>query len=382
MRIVYVHGFAGVSGRGLLGALLAAGAPLAAVQEGWRRLQLPPVEIVVDRVPLPGYTATRLTYTAPQVEVFLAPHTLATLLALLEQSEVAVRVRQQLVQLVGRFADVIAPLHGPQGNDYALRSAFMPAVLYMGSGVILALEALAVDQLLSASVNLGATPQPLVVELLRGASVYGDNGPGSHTTVTAAAILACLSTSFGPLPAITIRETGYGVLGEATDGSQPGLQVLLGDMEGASGAERIAVIETNIDDMNPEFYEAILERLLAQGALDVTLTPLLMKKGRPAHKLTVLAPLFAVPKLSHLMLQETSTFGVRVYEVWRQKLERFFRNVETCYGIIPVKCGVLDGKIVQAAPEYEACKRAALEQGVPVRLVYTEAVRLAAPWLL
>jgi hypothetical protein len=96
----------------------------------------------------------------------------------------------------------------------------------------------------------------------------------------------------------------------------------------------------------------------------------------------VLAPLFAVPKLSHLMLQETSTFGVRVYEVWRQKLERFFRHVETCYGSIPVKCGVLEGKIVQAAPEYEACKRVALEQGVPVRLVYTEAVRLAAPWLL
>ena len=143
MRVVYVHGFAGVSGRGLLGALLAAGAPLAAVQEGWRRLQLPPVEIVVDRVPLPGYTATRLTYSAPQIEAFLAPHTLATLLALLEQSEVLYGVRQQLVQLVGRFADAIAPLHGPQGNDYALRSAFMPAVLYMGSGVILALEALA-----------------------------------------------------------------------------------------------------------------------------------------------------------------------------------------------------------------------------------------------
>jgi uncharacterized protein (DUF111 family) len=96
----------------------------------------------------------------------------------------------------------------------------------------------------------------------------------------------------------------------------------------------------------------------------------------------VLAPLFAVPKLSRLMLQETSTFGVRVYEVWRQKLDRFWRDVETCYGTISVKCGVLDGKIVQAAPEYEACKRAALKHGIPIRFVYTEAVRLAALWLL
>jgi hypothetical protein len=107
-----------------------------------------------------------------------------------------------------------------------------------------------------------------------------------------------------------------------------------------------------------------------------------MKKGRPANMLTVLAPLSAIASLSRFILQETSTFGVRVYEVWRQKLERFSRPVETPYGVIPVKCGVLDGKLVQAAPEYEACKRAALEHGVPVRLVYSEAARLAAPWLL
>jgi pyridinium-3,5-bisthiocarboxylic acid mononucleotide nickel chelatase len=94
-----------------------------------------------------------------------------------------------------------------------------------------------------------------------------------------------------------------------------------------------------------------------------------------------LAPLPAVATLSHLILQETSTFGVRVHEVWRHKLERFHRQVDTRYGIIPVKCGVLDGRIVQAAPEYEACKRLALEQGVPVRLVYAEAASLAAPWL-
>jgi uncharacterized protein (DUF111 family) len=125
----------------------------------------------------------------------------------------------------------------------------------------------------------------------------------------------------------------------------------------------------------------VFERLFAAGALDVTLTPLFMKKGRPANTLTVLAPLAAVSRLSRLILQETSTFGVRIYEAWRQKLERFSRPVETCYGIIPVKCGILDGRIVQAAPEYEACKRAALAQGVPVRLVYSEAARLAASWL-
>ena len=133
--------------------------------------------------------------------------------------------------------------------------------------------------------------------------------------------------------------------------------------------------------MNPEFYEAVFECLFAHGALDVTLTPLFMKKNRPASKLTVLSPLPHVNDLSRLILQHTSSFGVRIHEAWRHKLERFHRHVDTRYGRIAVKCGTLDDRIVQAAPEYDACKQAARERDVPVRLVYAEAARLAASWL-
>jgi uncharacterized protein (DUF111 family) len=156
---------------------------------------------------------------------------------------------------------------------------------------------------------------------------------------------------------------------------------MIGETASQVSGERIAVLETNIDDMNPEFYEVIFEHAFAQGALDVTLTPILMKKGRPANQLTVLAPQSAVHRLSRLLLQETSTFGVRIYDVWRQKLDRFMRQVETRYGMVAVKCGVLDGHIVQAAPEYDACRHIAQAQGIPVRLVYAEAARLAAAWL-
>lgn len=380
MRVVYVHGYAGVSGSGLLGALLNAGASLAAVEEGWQRLQLPLAPVVLERVPLTEYTATRLVCTASHLDTFLAQHTYATLIERIERSDIATSAKQRLLRLLSHFADAVASVHDAPERALVLRSAFLPTVLSMGSGVVLALEALALEQLLSAPVNLGASPHPLTAALVRGVPVYGDKVPGASTTVDGAAILASLATSFGPLPAITIAGTGYGV---SAEGDTPqGLQVFLGEVAGPPMADRIAVLETNIDDMNPEFYEVVFERLLAQGALDVTLTPLLMKKGRPANMLTVLAPLSAVARLSRLVLQETSTFGVRVYEVWRQKLERFSRPVETCYGVIPVKCGVLDGRLVQAAPEYEACKRAALEHGVPVRLVYSEATRLAAPWLL
>lgn len=381
MRIAYVHGFAGVNGSMLLGALLDAGAPLAVVQEAWHHLQLPAVQVTVEPARFADYTATRLVCTDFPSETFLAQFTYATLYEFLEQRIRPPRVRQHLLQLLAHFADAVARVHRVQEPDCALQSTFMPAVLYLGSGVATALEALSIDQLMAAPVNLGVAPHPLTAALVRGASVYGERTHAALTTVDGAAILSGVAVSFGPLPSMTMVGTGYGISTETSADNTRGLQVLLGETEALPTAERIAVLEANIDDMNPEFYEVIFERLLTQGALDVTLTPLLMKKGRPANKLTVLAPLPAVAALSHMILQETSTFGVRVDEVWRQKLERFSRPVETRYGVIPVKCGVLDRRIVQAAPEYDACKRAALAHGVPVRLVYTEATRLAAPWL-
>ncbi len=381
MRVAYVHGFAGVSGARLLGALMDTGVSLSTVQETWQQLQLPTAQVSFQRHPLGDYTAMRLDVATPSLEPFLSCHTYTSLRDFIGQNVVSSRVEQRLLQILAHFSDAVASLHGGKDRDGALQSTFMPMVLYMASGTAAALEALAIDQVLAAPINLGIGPDPLTAALVRGATVYGEQTADVLTTVDGAAVLTALSTSFGPLPAMTIDATGYGASIDTTGGSARGLQVLLGEVDAQPSSERIAVLEANIDDMNPEFYEVIFERMLDQGALDVTLTPLLMKKGRPANKLTVLAPLPAVSRLSRMILQETSTFGVRVYDVWRQKLERFVRQVETCYGSISVKCGVLDGRIVQAAPEYEACKRVALARSVPVRLVYTEAARLAAPWL-
>ncbi|MGQ4807543.1 Pyridinium-3,5-bisthiocarboxylic acid mononucleotide nickel insertion protein [Candidatus Entotheonellaceae bacterium PAL068K] len=381
MRIAYVYGSAGVSGSMLLGALLDAGVPLSAVQEGWQRLQLPAAQVAVEYVPLADRAATCLTLTAAPLETFLAQHTYATLRAVLEQRTRIPGVRQRLLQILDHFAAAMAGMHGSQDRDQALCSLFLPMLLYLGSGVAIALDALAIDQVLTAPVNLGAGPHPLTAALVRGSAVYGERASGELTTVDGAAILTGLSPSYTPLPTVTMVTSGHSVPADASADEARGLQVLVGEVAAPATADRITVLEANIDDMNPEFYEVIFERLLAQGALDVMLTPLLMKKGRPANKLTVLARPPSVTSLSRLILHETSTFGVRMYDVWRQKIERFVRQVETCYGVIPVKCGVLDGRIVQAAPEYEACKRAALEVRVPVRLVYSEAARLAASWL-
>lgn len=395
MRMAYVHGYDGVTGPLLLGACLDAGVSLARVQEGWRQLHLPDVQVTCARLACRDAMATQVTCTLPQTAGFLSPQSYPALVGLLEHSDAPANIKQHVLHMLQRFAAAVARVHGvAEGGELAIRSAFLPEVLYLGSGVACALAALAVEQVVAAPVPLSTgciedaegrrpLPHPLTVALSRDVPVYGEGVPSHEesTTVAGAAILTALATRFGPLPGMTVAGTGYGVTTASTAETTRCLQVLLGDIVGPAAAERIAVIEANIDDMNPEFYECVAERLFAQGALDVTLTPLYMKKNRPANTLTVLAPLAAVATLSHLILRETSTFGVRVHEVWRHKLDRFHRQVETRYGTVPVKCGVLDGRIVQAAPEYEACKRLALAQGIPVRLVYTEAASLAAPWL-
>jgi uncharacterized protein (DUF111 family) len=395
MRIAYVHGYEGVTGPLLLGAFLDAGASLTSVEQVWHHLRLPTAELSYTRLPCTDAMATQVTWTAPRAHAFLHSYTYATLVDLLEQSEASAYVKRCIRHILRRFVAAVARVHGiSEGGELALQSVFLPEILYLGSGVAGALEDLAIEQVVAAPMPLNTgfiddaqgrrpLPHPLTAELCRDLPVYGEGVPrhAEQTTVGGAAILTAWATHFGPLPDMTVAGTGYGLTAASTAEPARRLQVLLGETAGPAAAERIAVIEANIDDMNPEFYECVAERLFAQGALDVTLTPLFMKKNRPANTLTVLAPLPAVATLSHLILQETSTFGVRVHEVWRHKLERFHRQVDTRYGIIPVKCGVLDGRIVQAAPEYEACKRLALEQGVPVRIVYAEAASLAAPWL-
>ena len=388
MRIAHVHGHGGLSAPLLLGACLDAGASLAAIELGWRSLGLPAAQVFPARVTFTHGAGTRVDFTPDQTAAFLDQQSMAALLARIDGSGLADRAKQRLSNLLSRYAAAVDRVYE---SEATVRSEHLPEIVYLGSGVILALEELDVDEVVAAPLPLGgqwegAPLHPLTAELCRGASVHGQPLAGkpcpTHpqpTTVGGAAILTAISSRYGPLPAMTLAATGYGAQDNVSEAPQ--LQIMLGDREGQGDAEWIAIIETHIDDMNPEFYEAVFECLFAHGALDVTLTPLFMKKNRPANKLTVLSPLPRVNDLSHLILQHTSSFGVRVHEAWRHKLERFHRQVDTRYGPIAVKCGTLDGRIVQAAPEYDACKRAAREYGVPVRLVYAEAARSAASWL-
>ena len=213
-------------------------------------------------------------------------------------------------------------------------------------------------------------PGPAVVELLRGAPMYSKGVAAELTTPTGAAILAATVEGFGEMPPMRIENVGYGAGTHRLDFPNL-LRILVGAAESAGGATGNAseqlVLETNVDDLNPELYEYVLERVFAAGAQDAWLVPIVMKKGRPAVTIRVLCAPDRESEMRQIIFRETGTLGIRSAAVSKTTLDRDTLKVETTHGAVAVKIGVLDGRVVTVAPEYEDCARVAREAGVPAR---------------
>ena len=221
-------------------------------------------------------------------------------------------------------------------------------------------------------------PGPAVTELLRGAPLYSRGVTAELVTPTGAAILAAVAEGYGDLPRIRVEATGYGAGQQELDFPNV-LRILVGEeqertLSAAPSAPGEVLLETNVDDLNPEIYEFVLERLFAVGAQDAWLTPMVMKKSRPAVTVSVLCSTEREASIRHVLFRETGTLGVRVTPVTKHALERDMIKVETAYA---VKVGYLEGRRVSVSPEFEDCARVAREAGVPAREVYQEALRLA-----
>jgi uncharacterized protein (TIGR00299 family) protein len=217
-------------------------------------------------------------------------------------------------------------------------------------------------------------PAPATAEILRGVPWRKLDIEGELVTPTGAAIIREIAEGFGPFPAMTVGSIGYGA-GKSDFGIPNALRVMIGEEATAPGdsAECVTVIETNIDDLNPQFYETAMERLFAAGALDVFLTPIQMKKNRPGTLLSVICDPDLTEAIAAVILAETSTFGVRISRWERLCLDRRWEEVVTEFGVIRIKIGERDGRVITASPEYEDCKRAAIEHGAPIRRVHETA---------
>jgi pyridinium-3,5-bisthiocarboxylic acid mononucleotide nickel chelatase len=385
MKLLYFDCVAGASGDMILAALLAAGLDESALRARLAGLRLPGFDLQVQRVQKNGIGATHVEVV---VDDNVPERHLRDLVAVVRAAELPAHVIEKSVAILRRIGEVEAGIHAaPDAEHVHLHELGGLDTLVDVVGAVSGIDLLGIDRVVCSPIPLGRgyvrsahgripAPAPATVKLLEGAPVVGIDVEGENVTPTGAALLTSLASSFGSIPAMRLLSSGYGA--GRKDWAIPNvLRVLTGEAATAgagAAAESLSVLETNVDDLNPETYDYVMARLFAAGALDVFMTPIQMKKNRPATLLSVLCRPVAVEAMSEILFAETSTLGVRRYDVSRTCLPREIRTVETAYGPIRVKVATY-GAAEKAAPEYEDCRRAAEAHGVPLREVYLAAMR-------
>lgn len=387
MTVAYLDCIAGVSGDMLLGALLAAGVSEAELRERLAELRLPGFEMGVERVQKAGIGAL-------QVEVRVTDHAserhVPEIVALVEASAVPAAVKRRAAVIFRRLGAVEAAIHGAPPERVHLHELGGIDTIVDVVGVLTGFELLGVERVVCSPLPLARgfvdsahgrlpLPAPATVALLEGVPVTGAEVEGELVTPTGAALVTELAAGFGPLPPMRLRAAGYGA-GRAERAIPNVVRLLVGEAEaggegegGGAAAERLFMIETNIDDMNPELYDYVSARLFAAGALEVFTQPAAMKKNRPATLLSVLCRPAQRAAVRRLLFRETTTGGVREHPVQRYALARETRVVTTGHGEIRVKVMRGAGLEPRWAPEYDDCRRAAEATGAPLQAVYQAA---------
>jgi len=380
LKILYFDCYAGIAGDMTVAALLDLGVPFDVVQEAVGCLSLPrsSYSLAVERTSRKGVAATRFVVHVEEHQ----PHRHYTdIAAMIEESSLAEGVKEKAQRVFFRLAEAEAKVHGVEIGQLHFHEVGAVDSIVDIVGAVAAIDWLGIDAIHGAPLPLGSgfvetahgrlpVPAPATAELLRGIPVHGEAGAGERVTPTGAAILAALADGFGRAPAMTVTGIGCGAGTRDFDDIPNVLRLFLGETEGGLQRDEVAVIETHIDDMNPEILGHVLERLMEAGALDAAYSPLQMKKNRPAVKLTVIARPERRDELASLVLRETSAIGVRFYPAERLKLARDKEERLTSLGPVTVKVIRDGGRVVRITPEYDACRRIAVEQGMPLLEVY------------
>lgn len=383
-RVVYLDCFAGISGDMLLGALLDAGLPVDALREELAKLKLKGYSLEPVRVQRAGLAATRLKV---QIEQDTPHRSAAQIIRLIRESRLLAADKEKAVAVLERLASVEGEIHGASPESVALHELGSLDTVIDVVGAVTGLRLLGVRQLYSSPLPLGSgvvdtahgmlpVPAPATLELIRRANapVSGLEWQGEVTTPTGAAIVTTLARF--ERPAMTLIGIGHGAGSRDPEDRPNVLRLWLGDREDERQA--MLLLETNVDDMTGEILGYVQEQLFSAGAADVWFTPIQMKKNRPAIRLSVLCPSEKENEMVALLLMETSTLGVRATEVRRHEAQRETFEFASSLGQAAVKVKRLQGRVVQVAPEYEACRRLAQEKRLPLlevyRIVQTEAL--------
>jgi uncharacterized protein (TIGR00299 family) protein len=386
MNLAYFDCFSGISGDMTLGALVDAGCDVARLRSELQALQVPGWELSAEKVWKNGMAAT---YAKVKTEEQRAHRSLTEILEILRRSDIASQVRdrasavfQKLGEAEARVHDV--PLEKIHFHEVGAVDAIVDIV-----GVCIGFDTLGIDKFACSPLNVGGgttkmahgvlpVPAPATANLLQGKPTYSNGVQRELVTPTGAAIVATLCDTFGPQPPMTVSAIGYGAGTADLEGQPNVLRIMIGESpeKAVPGYdEEISVIEANLDDMNPQIYGYFLERALAAGALDVYTTPVQMKKNRPGTLLTVLCKPQDANALTSLIFAETTTFGVRATNAQRRILPREHVSVSTTFGDVRIKLSRVNGRILHVSPEFEDCRKLAVEKNVPLQQVINEALR-------
>jgi uncharacterized protein (TIGR00299 family) protein len=408
-RLLYFDCFSGISGDMVLGALLDAGLPFDELKRALGTLAVSGYHIHASRVLRAGVSATKFTVHNHESgshehehhhddghshshDAGHAHRSLPEIFALIDTSALSATGRDRAKTLFQRLAEAEAAIHQMPVEQVHLHEVGALDSIIDIVGAVFALEWFGVDRIAASPLNVGGgtvqsahglfpVPAPATVRLLGGAPIYSGAVQKELVTPTGALIVSSYATSFGPLPAMTVEQVGYGA-GDNDFASTPNvLRVFVGRSatDVLSGRERVVVIECEIDDMNPQLFGVAMDRLYAAGALEVFYVAAQMKKNRPGTLLTVLAPPDRREPLSEVIFRETTTIGLRYSEMDRECLQRDIVSVQTPVGPVRIKVAWRGGRLVNAVPEFEDCAALAAAKNLSVKEVQALAAKTFDP---
>jgi len=422
MRIAYLDCFSGISGDMFLGALVDAGVPHSTLEQAVAALKLG-ARLEFSRANRSGISAIKVDVIVDgmkelprEVSASASPHfdthtdhhehgqqpsrhahgrSLSEIRKIIGKAQLSESARGLAIAIFEKLGTAEAKIHNIPIDQIHFHEVGAVDALVDIVCTSIGAETLAVDEWVCSPLNVGGgtvtcahgtfpVPAPATVELLKGAPVYSSGILAELVTPTGAAIVAILSKRFAAFPQMTIAQTGYGAGTRDIPGHSNVLRITVGESlaEGHSDKasiqaahETISVLEANLDDLNPQVFGYLLDRLLEAGALDVFTTPVQMKKNRPGILLSVLAKPEKADELTQIIFAESTTLGVRRREEQRQILARKWHTVSTRFGEVRIKLASLNGTVTSYAPEYEDCRRIATEHRVPLKIIMQEAVQ-------
>ena len=413
MRLAYLDCFSGISGDMFLASLIDAGVPPKLFEETVAAVNIG-AHLEISRVNRSGISATKVDVMVngekdsprqTQVEAATSPehsHThshhhehhhsrgLSEIREIIRQAAITDSAKTTAIAIFEKLGHAESKIHNLPIEQIHFHEVGAADALVDIVCAAVGTEALAVDEIICSPLNVGGgtvecahgtfpLPAPATIELLKGAVVYSSGLQAELVTPTGAAIVAALAKRFSAFPEMKIEKTGYGAGTRDFPGHANVLRITTGEalprLAATTSQETIGVLEANLDDLNPQVFGYVMDRLHEAGALDVFATPVQMKKNRPGTLLTILAKPEDAAKLSEIVFAETTTLGVRRRQETRQVLARNWNTVSTRFGDVRIKIASLNGTVTSYAPEYEDCRRIAAEHRVPLKLVMQEAVQ-------